>query len=164
MVKPMNVWSMSDEPLGRALSNFAHTPFLLDGLEFASVEAFYVWLLLTGTTATEHKKDKVRRLYGPHAKRLAPREKPEFVVYREERIRLGSPEHHELVKRALRAKLSAHPDIARDLVETGDRPLIHETGYPDRPGAEFPREVFCGLLTELRYEFREQMRPTIIDE
>jgi hypothetical protein len=76
VLKPLNVWSMSDEPVGRSLSNFAHTPFTLDSLEFTSVEAFYVWLLLTGTSVTEHKKDKVRKLYGLHATRTAPREKP----------------------------------------------------------------------------------------
>jgi predicted NAD-dependent protein-ADP-ribosyltransferase YbiA (DUF1768 family) len=54
MLKPLNVWSMSDEEIGREMSNFAHTPFVLDGLEFGSVEAFYVWLLLS-TTATERK-------------------------------------------------------------------------------------------------------------
>jgi predicted NAD-dependent protein-ADP-ribosyltransferase YbiA (DUF1768 family) len=145
---------MSDEPIGRALSNFAHTPFVLDGVEFGSVEAFYVWLLLSGTSATEHRKDKVRGLYGLHAKRLGPKHKPEFLIYRSERIRLGSPEHHSLVKRALRAKLDAHPNIARELVETGDRPLIHETGSPDHPDAEFSRHVFCRLLAELRDEFR----------
>ena len=42
---PLNVWSRSDEDIGRQMSHFAHTPFVLDGVAFGSVEAFYTWLI-----------------------------------------------------------------------------------------------------------------------
>lgn len=41
MTTELNVYSKSSEPLARALSNFAHTPFELDEVQYASVEAFY---------------------------------------------------------------------------------------------------------------------------
>ena len=38
---PFNVWSRSEEEIGRLTSNFAHTPFELDGVAYASFEGFY---------------------------------------------------------------------------------------------------------------------------
>jgi hypothetical protein len=152
MSKPLNIWSMSDEEIGREMSNFAHTPFVIDGVEFGSFEAFYVWLLLSAS-GNEHKREKVRPMWGLRAKRLAPRSRPARICYRGVWMDLGGPEHLDLCKAGLRAKLSAHPDIARRFVATLPRALIHETGQPDKPGAEFPRETFCRLLSELRDEF-----------
>jgi predicted NAD-dependent protein-ADP-ribosyltransferase YbiA (DUF1768 family) len=155
MSQPLNVWSMSDEEIGRKMSNFAHTPFIIDGVEFGSVEAFYVWLLLS-TTATERKLERVRPMWGLHAKRLAPHTKPPSVAYRGSTMKLGGPEHIALIRRALRAKLDAHPEIAREFVATGPRPIAHDTGHPDKPDAEFPRETFCRLLNELRDELASE--------
>ena len=36
---PLNVYSRSTENIGRLMSNFAHTPFVLDGVEYASIES-----------------------------------------------------------------------------------------------------------------------------
>ena len=59
-----------------------------------------------------------------------------------------------LIKRAIRAKLGAHPDIARAFAATAPRPIIHDTGHPEPPDTEFPAVVFCRVLTELREEIR----------
>ena len=139
-MKPLNVWSHSDEEIGQLLSNFAHTPFELDGVSYASVEGFYVSILMQ---SSESRRNKVRGLWGFRAKREMPARKPEVFEYEGHQIRLGSPEHHALIKRAIRAKLETHPDVARDFVATRPRPILHETGHPDRPGAEFPKEVLC---------------------
>jgi hypothetical protein len=156
MLKALNVWSMSDEEIGRKASNFAHTPFTLDGVEFGSIESFYVWLLLS-TTATANRLNRLRPMWGLHAKRMAPKARPEVVVYRGEVMKLGGPEHLALIKRALRAKFDAHPDIAMEFVASAPRPLEHDTGHPDKPGAEFPRETFCRLLTEVRDELGKDL-------
>jgi predicted NAD-dependent protein-ADP-ribosyltransferase YbiA (DUF1768 family) len=148
-MKPLNVWSRSDEEIGRQLSNFAHTPFELDGVRYASVEGFYVSILVQSSTA---RRDKARRLWGLHAKREMPRLKPRAFDYHGRQIALGSTQHHDLVKRAIAAKLAAHPEIARAFVATAPRPIAHETGHPDPPDAEFPKETLCRILTELREE------------
>ncbi len=158
MLEPLNIWSMSDEAIGREMSNFAHTPFVLDGVEFGSVESFYVWLLLS-EGGNEPRREKVRPMWGLHAKHKAPKVLPGRICYQGVWMKPGGPEHLDLIKRALRAKLLAHPDIAGRFVATRPRPLIHETGYPDRPGAEFPKETLCRLLTELRDEFAAMPRP-----
>jgi predicted NAD-dependent protein-ADP-ribosyltransferase YbiA (DUF1768 family) len=153
-LKPLNVWSRSDEELGRWLSNFAHTPFVLDGVEYASIEAFYAMLM----HRDEAKRARIARMWGVRAKHEHPKREPALIHYRDETFAPGSPEHLALIKRALRAKLDAHPDIAAAFVATSARPLTHETGYPHAPDAVFPAHVFCRLLTELRDELSASFR------
>ncbi|MEM1297112.1 MAG: hypothetical protein AAGH89_17230 [Verrucomicrobiota bacterium] len=151
--KPLNVWSRDEEEIGRLLSNFAHTPFVLDDIAYESIEGFYASILLEHNV---EKQQRARGLHGMKAKRCVPKNKPESFNYRDEVIMLGSAEHHELLKRALRAKLEAHPEIAEAFIETRPRPVIHETGYPHNPDAEFSHLVFCRILTELRDEFADE--------
>jgi hypothetical protein len=40
---------------------------------------------------------------------------------------------------------------------TRPRPIAHETGYADAPDAEFPKEVFCKVLEEVREEFANRI-------
>jgi predicted NAD-dependent protein-ADP-ribosyltransferase YbiA (DUF1768 family) len=140
----LNIWSRSHEEVGRSMSNFAHTPFTLDGVDYASIEAFYVCLLLP----SESRREKVRKLWGLRAKHETPKEIARSFDYQGSSIVVGSEAHHQLLKRALRAKLEAHPELARAFAQTAPRPLVHETGYPD--GADFPAAVLCRILTELR--------------
>jgi hypothetical protein len=149
-MNPLNIWSKSDEEIGRLMSNFAHTPFILDGNRYSSIEGFYAALLIQNNEA---RQSKVRRLWGIRAKHEIPKNKPQVILYNGERFRLGSKEHICLIKRAIGAKLEAHPEIATAFVATRPRPIVHETGYPDAPDAEFPKEVFCKVLEELRDEF-----------
>ena len=149
-MKPLNIWSRSDEEIGRLMSNSANTPFTLHGVEYASIEAFYASILLH---QNEAKREKVRKLWGVRAKHEIPKVKPVWIEYQGTEFATGSTTHHELVKQAIRAKLAAHPKIAEAFVATSPRPLVHETDYPDPPGAEFPHYVLCRILTELRDEF-----------
>ncbi|MEZ5585027.1 MAG: hypothetical protein R3F37_21720 [Candidatus Competibacteraceae bacterium] len=149
-MKPLNVWSRSEEEIGRLLSNFAHTPFQLDGIDYASVEAFYAALLIQNN---ETKKARVRTYWGIRAKHEIPKTKPERILHNGKHFGLGSEAHHAQIKRAIRAKLAAHPEIASAFVATRPRVIVHETGYPEKPDAEFPHGVFCRILTELREEF-----------
>src|ERR1700683_1300171 len=57
---PFNVWSRSEEEAGQLMSNFAHTPFELDGVAYAAIEGLYVSLLFLDPA----KRLKLARLYG----------------------------------------------------------------------------------------------------
>lgn len=70
-------------------------------------------------------------------------------------FRPGIDEHHASSKPTTRAKLEPHPDIASAFVTTRSRLIVHETGYPEKPDAEFPHTVFCKILTELSENFSE---------
>jgi predicted NAD-dependent protein-ADP-ribosyltransferase YbiA (DUF1768 family) len=147
-LKPLNVYSRSDEEIGRLMSNFAHTPFTLDGVTYASVEGFYVSLKFLD----EAKRAKMATLYGPVVKNMGKKSKLVTTCYRGEWFDFGSEAHQALIKRAIRAKLDAHPEIAWVFAATHPRLIMHDTGYPDPLGAEFPAAVFCRILTELREE------------
>ena len=147
-LKPLNVYSRSDEEIGRSLSNFAPTPFTLDEIDYASVEGFYVSLLFTD----EAKRDKTRKLHGLVVKNMGKKSKLTRTCYRGEWFDLGSPAHVALIKRAIRAKLAAHSEIANAFAATHPRPIVHDCGHPEPADAVFPARVFVGILEELRSE------------
>jgi len=153
-LRPLNIYSRSEEEIGRLMSNFACTPFVLDGVEYASVEGFYVSLLFLEPA----KRQRLGRLYGPVVKRMGKKSSLKRTCYEGEWFDLGSETHLALIKRAIRAKLEAHPVIARAFVATAPRPIVHETGHPDPAGADFPAPTFCRVLTELRDEFAAAQR------
>jgi predicted NAD-dependent protein-ADP-ribosyltransferase YbiA (DUF1768 family) len=145
--EPLNIWSGSDEEIGRKMSHFYEAPFVLDGVEFASVEAVYSWLLVP-----EDKRDRVRMLSGAAAKKALPRQQPipTSFNYHGRTIRFGSDEHREIIFRANVAKLEAHPDIAREFVVTQPRKIQHILPHHSNP-QDNPR--FVQLMERLRDEF-----------
>ena len=84
---PLNIWSRSEEEIGRLMSHFAHTPFELDGVAFGSVEAFYTWLI-----AGPARRPRVAPLWGPRAKHEAPRSLPTHFDYHGRTIAFESSE------------------------------------------------------------------------
>jgi len=84
--------------------------------------------------------------------------KSETFAYNGQVYRVGSPEHQELMKRIIRAKLEQNPHILKLLLESGDTEIIHRplrkdgTPYPD--STTVPERIFSGFLMELREEFR----------
>ena len=148
VLHPLNVYSRSDEEIGRLMSNFPNTPFTLDDIEYAGVESFYVYLL----TTDEGKREKFRKLYGPVVKRMGKKFRSTRTCYRGEWFDLGSETHISLIKRAIRAKLDAHSEIAKAFVATSPRPLVHDCGHPEPENTVFPAKVFVRILTELRDE------------
>lgn len=65
----LNVYSKGKTPLGRFLSNFAHTPIeTMDG-HFESVEGYIYWLVSEGSP----DREQLRSVYGFAAKKLGRR-------------------------------------------------------------------------------------------
>lgn len=133
------------------MSNFAPTPFVLDGHRYSSVEAFYVSLKFSDDPRMQAS---IRRMDGKKAKRAGSKSKATRATYQGREFLLGSPEHHALIKRAMRAKLEQNPELARAFVATHPRPIIHDTGQPERSTTAFPASAFIRILTELRDELR----------
>jgi predicted NAD-dependent protein-ADP-ribosyltransferase YbiA (DUF1768 family) len=148
--RPINVSSAGDEEIGRLMSNFAATPFTLDGRRYASVEGFYVALKLPD----EESRAKAAALSGPEAYAFGRTSTLKETEYMGRRFALGGPEHHALIARAIRAKLAAHPDLARAFAATHPRPIVHVTREPARPGTFLSAAALCRILTQLRDELR----------
>lgn len=96
----------------------------------------------------------IRRVDGKEAKRVGRKSKATRATYQGREFWLGSPEHHALIKRAIRVKLEQNPEVARAFVATHPRPIIHDTGQPEKSTTAFPATVFTRILTELRDELR----------
>jgi predicted NAD-dependent protein-ADP-ribosyltransferase YbiA (DUF1768 family) len=106
----------------------------------------------------EHKD--VRALSGKEAKKAWEWAKYfKSCIYQGQEIRIWSPEHHDLLKRAIRAKLEQNSEILQLLLDTGDKPLIHILFNKEQSGLSpdsktIPWEKFAQLYTELRDELR----------
>jgi predicted NAD-dependent protein-ADP-ribosyltransferase YbiA (DUF1768 family) len=144
---PFNVGSKNGTQIEQDMSNFAHTPFDLDGKHYESVEGFYVALKWSEDPV---KAEQAAQLWGYEAKKFGRKATATTATYDGQTFELGSAEHHELIKRAIRAKLQQHPDIAQAFAETYPRPIIHDLGYPESPKTKLPARDFARILTELR--------------
>lgn len=146
---PLNAWSRSGEQIGRDISNFSYSPFTLDGRKYASVEGFYNSLLYNDPA----RRAKIAEMWGLEAKMVGKSSNNLTFQYGKETIKLGSEEHHRLIERAIRAKFEQNPDITKAFVATHPRPIIHDVGFPDKPGTPYPREVLESVLTRIRNEY-----------
>lgn len=147
----------------KKLSNLSPSPFSLDGVEYASVEAFRMSIKYP---PTDPRHIEIRQLSGIKAK-SAGRDAKAFksFLYQWKEIRIGSVEHHALLKRALRAKLEQNPHILQTLLDTWDKTLTHIVFTRHRvqkhilhDSKTIPGETFAQLYTELREEFRDTIR------
>lgn len=106
-VTHINVYSKGQTVLGRALSNFAHTPFVLDGLRFASVEAWWYYQSLIRLGEIDANIADLCPRHGFNAKKRGQ----ELHARRE-----VLPPTMEDLRRAYLAKLLYNPVLAKQLV------------------------------------------------
>ena len=162
----LNIASYSEDWRARLLSTFAHTPFALGcgprEIRCESVEGFWQGLKFPEGSG---ERERVFALHGLEARRAgagAPTD--DTIVFCGERVQLGSPEHHSLAEKAMRAKLEQNADVRRALLETAGLVLTHElvdeegTLVPD--SRTLPAAVFCAIWTKLRDEELHGNNPT----
>lgn len=118
--EPINVTSVSPEPI-RLIANFAPTPFTLDGVTYACVEAFWQSLRFP-----PEQRPRIAALGGAAAKQeSAGQPYGSHIVYDGQAIPVGAWDHWQLMRRACRAKFAQNDDARAALLGTGERPLIH---------------------------------------
>lgn len=134
----------------RLLSNLAHTPFDLDGVRWASVEAFWKALY-----HPEPERPVFREQYGiPAWAIFLDRPYPKTIQFHGRTIEVGSVDHHVLMERALRAKIRHNTSVQEALKRTRYRVYEHiplrrdGTIYPG--STTIPGPVFAHMLSELR--------------
>ncbi len=111
------------------------------------------------------EKKKLAKLFGKEAKQGVIRKIREeinrkfrngempLVYWQGQEMRWRSPQHYELIKQALRAKFQQNSEAYEQLMATGDRKLIYDTGRQENPNTSLPASEFTRILTELRKEF-----------
>jgi predicted NAD-dependent protein-ADP-ribosyltransferase YbiA (DUF1768 family) len=142
--EPINVTSRSADPAIRLLSNFAETPFELDGQRYASVEAFWQGLKFPD----ESRRREVATLHG-HAARSAGAVAPAAVTfeYGGRTIRVGTADHWDLMANACWAKFLQNQAAREALIGTGDRPLTHKVRHDSR---NIPGVVMADIWMRIR--------------
>jgi hypothetical protein len=146
--KPINISSRSPMPLQLA-SNFAHTPFVLDHQEYASVEGF--WQGLKFPQAADRLR--LASLHGGEARDaglLAPA--ADAFDYGGRRIRTGTFEHWQLMERACLAKFEQNPAARGALLSTGHRPITHRVEPDSR---NIPGAIMAEIWMRIRDHFQK---------
>ena len=158
----INIGFKGETEAERLLSNFAHAPFELDGVHYESVEGF--WQSIKFPKGSKARAE-VAGLTGGKAKMAGKQVRNiTMIEYLGKTIKVGSPEHHELMKRAIRAKLEQNPEILKLLLDTGDKQITHILKTPDGrilPDSKtIPGAIFSQILMDLKEEFRQQSEKT----
>lgn len=142
--EPINVTSRSPDPAIQLISNFAHTPFVLDDRPYASVEGF--WQGLKYPEA--YRRREIAQLYGGSA-RKAGQDAPaaDTLTYDSHLIRVGTYDHWRLMAAACWAKFSQHPEAQQALLATDTRPLEHKVRRDSRT---IPGVIMAQIWTRIR--------------
>jgi len=135
------------------LSNFAATPFVLDGKTYASVEGF--WQMMKYPENPQDSRAKLKGVHwkytrdevaqmtafeakaaGDAASKIMKEKNINWVTYKGKRMSYRFPKmgkHYKTIKRAMWAKLSQNPKVKRILLRTGKlvlRPDHHQKNPP----------------------------------
>ena len=143
----INVTGNSPVPGVRLLSNFAATPFRMEGVNFASVEGFIQGIKYPPGHA---KRTAAFAAVGAVAKKLGKDATKMHVWWNGEEIIYRSASHIELIARAMRAKFAQNEAARVALIGTRGYTFTHHTGTPEAPDTSLPATVFCEILRQIR--------------
>jgi predicted NAD-dependent protein-ADP-ribosyltransferase YbiA (DUF1768 family) len=147
--EPFQIASFVKDPAAQLISNFAATPFALDGREYASVESFWQGLKF----AKESERRRIAALPGPRARQEGEAQGyGETVEYEGETIPVGAWRHWQLMQRACRAKFTQNEEAREALMSTGERPLVHRVRRDSRT---IPGVIMAEIWMKIRRKLRE---------
>jgi predicted NAD-dependent protein-ADP-ribosyltransferase YbiA (DUF1768 family) len=145
----INVLFSREDKQIQLISNLGHAPFEMDGIEYASVEAFWQSLKFE-----PEKREPLYSLFGKEAKKAGAREKyTKYVSYKEQKVRVGSSEHWALMQRACEHKFEQHTAAREALLATGIRPLYHK---PRKDSVTIPGPIMAGIWMNIRSKLRRE--------
>ena len=145
----MNIGSGGKWP-SCALSNFAPHPFVIDGVECASMEGFLQGLKFKNPEMQTH----VCTLVGKAAKRKGAKKnwkRTQTLWWRGEEIDRHGDEYQALLDRAYCA-LGGNAGFQRALLATGKATLEHSIGRRNPKDTVLTVSEFCQRLYWIRYE------------
>lgn len=131
-----------------ALSNFTPHPFILDGIECASMEGFLQSLKFKNP---EMQKE-VCKLVGKAAKFKGKKKKwwkTQTLWWRGEEIPRHSKEYQELLDKAFN-ELAKNTSFQKALLATGNATLTHSMGKSNPSQTVLTTQEFCSRLLKIR--------------
>ncbi|CAB3773783.1 hypothetical protein [Paraburkholderia humisilvae] len=150
-IKPtvLNISSTSADWRGLALSNFGLSPFVFNGMLFASVEGFIQGIKFP---QGDPRRSEAFNLSGWDAKHLGDQADRSGAYWQEVCLPYGSAQHHQLIEGAIRARIAQSLGLQQALLSTEGSVLVHNTGRVESPTTSLPAAVFCRILTDIRGE------------
>lgn len=152
-------------------SNFEASPFTLDGVQYASLEGLWQSMKYPEDKNDERTRDKsiewpytreqvtkLAAFEAKHAGDVASENMKKlgikWVTYKGERMDYvgGNPQkHYDLIERATRAKLAAHPEIKELLLKTKNLKLLpdHEQKADSPPSYRY-FDIYMKIRSELQ--------------
>jgi predicted NAD-dependent protein-ADP-ribosyltransferase YbiA (DUF1768 family) len=142
--EPINVTSRHPDDAIKLLSNFAATPFDLDGHRYASVESF--WQSLKFENPKERRQ--IAGLGAPAARDFGDAKGyGTTITYENQVVNVGTRDHWELMRRAAEAKFDQNFDARAALLATGNRPLTHVVRRDSRA---IPGVIMASIWMKIR--------------
>ena len=150
----MNIGSGKGYP-SSALSNFAAHPFVIDGVECASMEGFLQSLKFDKS----HIQVEVCKLVGKKAKyrgkgRNKAWKSKQTLWWQGQEFDRHGKEYQQLLDRAYEA-LSQNDGFKRALLASGNAVLTHSIGSTKRPDTVLTESEFCSRLMKIRLKLME---------
>lgn len=145
----VNISSTSDDWRGLALSNFVLSPFVFEGVLFASIEGFIQGIKFA---EADPRRERAFLLSAWDAKRLGEEADRSAVYWQGASLAYGSTAHHQLIEAAIRTRIEQSPGLQQALLSTVGSTLIHDTGHPESPTTSLPAVVFCRIFEDLRQD------------
>ena len=147
--EPINISSRSRDDAGKWISNFAETPFVLEGREYRTVEGFWQGLKFDA----DADRRRIAKLSGREAKNVGSDQPYTATVnYDGRAIPVGTFSHWQLMERACRAKFEQHEEARAALLSTGDRPLEHRMRRDSRA---IPGVIMAQIWMRIRRELQD---------
>jgi len=143
--------------LASALSNFAPHPFVLDGIQIASMEGFLQSLKFSNPEMQKH----VCTLVGRVAKakgRGKNWQRTGKLYWNGQEIDRFSDDYQQLLNRAFEALYTQNEAARKALLASGDAVLEHSIGKENPKDTVLTRSEFCSRLMRLRERFRKEVR------
>lgn len=136
-----------------SLSNFAPHPFVIDGVECASMEGFLQSLKFSSKEMQEY----VCTLVGKKAKFKGKKKawwRTQTLYWRGVAIKRNSDDYQELLDRAFDA-LAKNEKFQNALLATGDARLSHRMGKSKESETVLTQTEFCSRLVRLRSSLKK---------
>lgn len=146
----INAYSKGKTELGRLLSNFANTPFVLpeDG-RFESIEGYWYWLL-----SNSPDREELRSLYGFEAKKRGQELINPIFIEKDDDFK-------EKINKALIAKIDQNEDIKNALIDS-ELPFDHYYVYSDKM-VRTKYDWIIKSLEKIRLGLKYAPRPQEVD-
>ena len=131
-----------------ALSNFAPHPFIIDGVECASMEGF----LQSLKYKEPDMQVEVCKLVGKAAKFKGKKKKwwrTQTLYWQGQEFKRDSQEYQDLLDRAFDA-LAQNTGFQKALLATGKATLTHSIGKSKETETVLTKQEFCSRLTKIR--------------